>query len=247
MRAGAAALHVVDNGLVTPGILVRQPYNDADIGQPKATVLAGRLAKITAGSTVEGQCSDALDAFLQPGHDMSRFDLVIDATADAGVRSAIESRRRADDTPWPPLVTMVIGHDATRGLVTVSTPESTGAGGSALRQVALHAFASPGEWADIADDFFPVEPRTGMFFPEPGCSAPTFTGGYAQTTALAGLLLNEALLALSEHAACDDTPRRPGSPQQCGSVPQRPPAGRRGRSGARTSSRWTTPSATRSG
>jgi integrative and conjugative element protein (TIGR02256 family) len=210
VRAGAAALHVVDNGLVTPGILVRQHYNDADIGQPKATVLAGRLAKITAGSAVESQCSDALDAFLQPGHDMNRFDLVIDATADAGVRSAIETRRRADDSPWPPLVTMVIGHDATRGLVTVSTPESTGAGGSALRQVALHAFANPGEWADIADDFFPAEARTGMFFPEPGCSAPTFTGGYAQTTALAGLLLNEALLTLSEHADCDDAPRMTG-------------------------------------
>lgn len=98
----------------------------------------------------------------------------------------------AGGRPWPPLVTMIIGHDATRGLVTVSMPESTGAGASALRQVALHALASPGEWSDVADDFFPATPRTEMFFPEPGCSAPTFTGGYAQTTALAGLLLNEA-------------------------------------------------------
>jgi integrative and conjugative element protein (TIGR02256 family) len=210
VRASAAALQIVDNGLVGPGILVRQPYSDADIGQPKAPVLAGRLAKITAGSTVEGWCSDVLDAFSQPGQDMSKFDLVIDATADAGVRSAIERKRRADNNPWPPLVTMVIGHDATRGLVTVSMPESTGAGGSALRQVALHAFANPGEWADIADDFFPGKPRTGMFFPEPGCSAPTFVGSHAQTTALAGLLLNEALLVLSEHADSDATPRMTG-------------------------------------
>ena len=147
---------------------------------------------------------------LQPGQDMSGFDLIIDATADAGVRSAIERQRRAGSKPWPPLVTMVIGHDATRGLVTISLPESTGAGSSALRQVALHAFTSPGEWADIADDFFPAEPRTEMFFPEPGCSAPTFTGGYAQTTALAGLLLDEALLVLSGHAAGDVTPRMTG-------------------------------------
>jgi hypothetical protein len=60
--------------------------------------------------------------------------------------------------------------------------------------------ASPGEWADIANDFFPAGPRTEIFFPEPGCSAPKFTGGYAQTTSLAGLLLNEALLVLGEHA-----------------------------------------------
>ena len=199
-RAGVAALHLVDNGLVTPGILVRQPYGDADVGQPKALSLAARLARIGTGSAVEGRHGDALDALLQPDPAMTRFDLIIDATADAGVRSAIEGKRRADGRPWPPLVTMIIGHDATRGLVTVSMPGSTGAGGSALRQVALHALASPGEWADIADDFFPAEPRTEMFFPEPGCSAPTFTGGYAQTTSLAGLLLNEALLVLGEHA-----------------------------------------------
>jgi len=210
VRADAAALHLVDNGLVTPGILVRQPYSDADIGQPKVTVLAGRLAAITDRTAVQGRCADALSLVLQPGLDMSGFDLIIDATADAGVRSAIERQRRAGSKPWPPLVTMVIGHDATRGLVTISLPESTGAGSSALRQVALHAFTSPGEWADIADEFFPAEPRTEMFFPEPGCSAPTFTGGYAQTTALAGLLLDEALLVLSEQAAGDATPRMTG-------------------------------------
>lgn len=200
-RAGAAALQLVDNGLVTPGILVRQPYEDGDVGQPKALSLAARLARLGTGCAVEARHGNALDVLLDPGFDISAFDLVLDATADAGVRSAIEGRRRPGRSPWPPLVTMIIGYDATRGLVTVSMPASTGAGGSALRQVALHALASPGEWSDIADDFFSAEPRTEMFFPEPGCSAPTFTGGYAQTTALAGLLLNEALLVLGEHAA----------------------------------------------
>ena len=201
VRAGAAAVHLADNGLVTPGILVRQPYHDSDIGQLKAAALAARLAQITPRRVVEGYPGNVLNTFLRPDHDMSRFDLIIDATADAGVRAAIEGKRRADGQPWPPLVSMIIGHDAARGLVTVALPESTGAGGSALRQVALHAFASPGEWADIADEFFPAEPRTEMFFPEPGCSAPTFTGGYAQTTALAGLLLNEALLVVSAPTA----------------------------------------------
>jgi hypothetical protein len=200
VRAGAAAVHLADNGLVTPGILVRQPYHDSDIGQLKAAALATRLAQITPRLVVEGYPGDLLDTFLRPDHDMSRFDLVIDATADAGVRAAVEAKRRADSQPWPPLVSMIIGHDAARGLVTVALPESSGAGGSALRQLALHAFASSGEWADVADEFFPAEPRTEMFFPEPGCSAPTFTGGYAQTTALAGLLLNEALLVVSAPA-----------------------------------------------
>jgi integrative and conjugative element protein (TIGR02256 family) len=200
-RAGAAALHVVDNGLVTPGILVRQPYNHSDIGRPKAEVLAERLSQVRPGFKVEGRVGNALEVSLRPDHDMSWYDLVIDATADAAVRSAIENKRRADEGTWPTVVTMVIGHDSERGLVTVSTPQSTGAGASALRQVALHAFANPMEWGDIADDFFPADPRREMFFPEPGCSAPTFLGGSAQTTALAGLLLNEALLALDRHAA----------------------------------------------
>ena len=200
-RAGAATLLLADNSRVTPGILVRQPYEDADVGQPKARALAARLARITPGCAIEGWHGNALDLILAPDADMSRFDLVIDATADAGVRSAVESRHRAGAAPWPPLVTMIIGRDATRGLVTVTLPASAGAGASALRQVALHALASPGKWSDIADDFFPAEPRTDMFFPEPGCSAPTFTGGYTQTATLAGLLLNESLTVLSRHAA----------------------------------------------
>ena len=38
--------HLADNGIVSPGILVRQPYQDADIGQYKAIVLAWRLNQI---------------------------------------------------------------------------------------------------------------------------------------------------------------------------------------------------------
>ena len=57
-----------------------------------------------------------------------------------------------------------------------------------------------------------------MFFPEPGCSAPTFTGGYAQTTALAGLLLNEALLVVSAPAASPAA--GPVSPRPSGSAPR---------------------------
>ena len=40
VRAGAAEVTVADNGIVRPGILVRQPYQDADIGQYKAIALA---------------------------------------------------------------------------------------------------------------------------------------------------------------------------------------------------------------
>ena len=44
VRAGARQVTVVDNSTVHPGILVRQPYEDGDIGKPKADVLAKRLS-----------------------------------------------------------------------------------------------------------------------------------------------------------------------------------------------------------
>jgi integrative and conjugative element protein (TIGR02256 family) len=196
VRAGVSTLHVVDNGLVTPGILVRQPYQHAGIGEPKAEALAERLSAIRADLKVEGWVEDAVDLWTQPEHRADLFDLIIDATADAGVRSAIERQRQTDDHPWPTVTTMIIGYDASRGLVTTSTPAATQAGAGALRHLALHAFAHPRDWADIADDFFPDQPRADMFFPEPGCSAPTFVGAAAQTAALAGMLLHETLLAL---------------------------------------------------
>ena len=52
---------------------------------------------------------------------------------------------------------------------------------------------------DIGDDLFPATPRTRLFFPEPGCSSPTFVGSAAQTAPLAGMMLHEALMVL--HAA----------------------------------------------
>jgi hypothetical protein len=45
-RSGAARMIIVDSGTVNPGILSRQPYEDADIGKPKAKVLAARLGRI---------------------------------------------------------------------------------------------------------------------------------------------------------------------------------------------------------
>ena len=57
VRAAAAEVAVADNGVVSPGILVRQPFEDADIGQLKALALARRLNRIHAGRA--GKCAAA--------------------------------------------------------------------------------------------------------------------------------------------------------------------------------------------
>ena len=140
---------------------------------------------------------DARSAFFKPGQDLSAYDLVIDATADASVRSVIELARRSA-TARPPLVTMVIGHNAERGLVATNLSSASGAGADTFRKVALLSASETPDWADFREDLFPPTPRTQLFFPEPGCSSPTFIGSAAQTAGLAALMLHEALMVLSQ-------------------------------------------------
>lgn len=196
VRAGAQ-LVVVDSGVVTPGILVRQPYSDSDIGAPKAQMLADRLRHARAGASVTGLVCDGLDALddVVGGHP---FDLVVDATADAGLRAAVERTRAADPYAWPPLLTMLVGHRARRGLIAVSRTGATGGGHDVLRRVAVAARSTHADTlADIAEDLYPDPPRTDVFLPEPGCSAPTFTGSQVEAAALAAALLSAGLDALA--------------------------------------------------
>lgn len=202
VRAGISGLTVLDSGIVTPGILVRQPYGYADIGSAKAKALAERLNTISRAPVVTRVIGDAVSTVLDADFDPASFDMIIDAAADVGVRAALERARWQHRDAWPPVVTMTIGHRADRGLVTVSRAGATGAGHDVLRRVALRARGPEARtWGDVADDFFPDPPRTEMFFPEPGCSAPTFVGSAAEVSALASRMLTEALRALAADGA----------------------------------------------
>lgn len=198
-RAGVSALTVVDRGTVTPGILVRQPYQDDDIGHRKAERLATRLDAIDPSTSVDALVVDAVGLFGElAASPVPPYDLVIDATAHVGVRAAIETARRAHRDQWPPVVTGLFGHDAMRAIGVISPTGATGAAHDILRRIAIDSRRdASGTLTDITEDFFPDPPRTGMFFPEPGCSAPTFTGSAIQTTALASVLFWSAITALS--------------------------------------------------
>ncbi|MCI4085651.1 ThiF family adenylyltransferase [Streptomyces sp. MMS21 TC-5] len=201
-RAGAAQVTVVDYASVHPGILARQPYTDADIGLNKARVLADRLNGIDPHHTrVEAVIDDIIGQL--PGTlNVHSFDLIVDCTANRTVRAYLEHARRSDPTPWPHLATLMVGHQATRGLAALSPRGTSGGGTDVLRRTALTAHAdSTGAFADIIDDFFPIQPRTELFQPEPGCSDVTFTGSAADVTGLAGQLLTGLLAAV---AAPDD-------------------------------------------
>jgi integrative and conjugative element protein (TIGR02256 family) len=197
LRAGAA-LTIVDNGVVTPGILVRQPYSDADIGKAKATALAERLRALRHGAAVTPQVRNAISAHLGAGHPAPAYDLVVDATADSRVRAALEHARAPRRDQWPPVLTMMIGHRARRGVVVVSRTGATGAGHDGLRRLGIAARTThAAALADVAEDLYPPEPRTELFLPEPGCSAPTFVGSAVEATALAAGLLSAGLDAVT--------------------------------------------------
>ena len=201
VRAGAAEVTVADNGIVRPGILVRQPYQDADIGQYKAAVLARRLNQVHADERVAALPQDIITTVLTEQMPASRFDLVIDAAANAAVTSRLEYCRGQSPANWPPVMTMVIGHDARRGILALSRPGASGAGRDILRKLGLAASGDQaGRLADVADDFFPEQPRGELFQPEPGCSDPTFTGSAAEASALAAHLMAAGLDALAGRA-----------------------------------------------
>ena len=116
VRAGAAEVTVADNGIVRPGILVRQPYQDADIGQYKAIALACRLNQIHADNRVSALPQDIIATVLTDEMNAAQFDLIIDATANAAVASRLEYCRARSPGDWPPVMTMFIGHQARRGV-----------------------------------------------------------------------------------------------------------------------------------
>lgn len=192
VRGGAREVAIVDNDIVTPGVLVRQPFEDDDIGANKANAIAARLNRIREG-VVSGHASSAQAVFLA-SPDPPNFDLIIDASADHTLRCRVEQHRSNALKPWPPMLTMVIGHNAARGVVTMSAPSAAGGGRDLLRRLALKTREEPSpDLDDVADDLFPREPRSRLFHPEPGCSAPTFVGSAAQVSALACGMLDAGL------------------------------------------------------
>jgi hypothetical protein len=119
------------------------------------------------------------------------------------VRAVLERRRAAQRAAWPAAATVLIGHQATRGIATVAQPGASGAGADILRRLSLAARAdATGAIDDVVEDFFPDPPRAALFQPEPGCSDVTFVGSASDVTGLAGQLLTGALHAL--RAPSDD-------------------------------------------
>lgn len=196
-RAGASAITLVDNGIVGPGLLARQRYRTIDIGLTKASALKERLTDIGLPCIVDGQVHNLGNAALSL-FDLGDCDLVIDATASTRVSHRIERELDIHDLSIP-LLTMSVSASASDGCVTVRMPGYAGGPQQINRQAKLEMFAGDAKHP-LVKAFWPERDEVEVFQPEPGCSAPTFTGSAADIDFHAAALLN---LGLGRIAALD--------------------------------------------
>lgn len=203
-RVGPTKLVLYDKAPVAPGLLVRQPYADADIGKSKARCLAERLCAALPGLEVEAQVGNILTGPLARDDWADGADVVIDATASTAVTAKLE-RVRSQQPAACHVVSAVFGHEATRGFATVSPPAHPAGPLDLARKtkVRLRTKGWPAQagYQAFVDEFWPETPRADVFQPEPGCSEPTFRGSQAETAALALALV---LWAGARIAAGDD-------------------------------------------
>lgn len=179
VRAGARTVVLCDPGQITGGLLVRQNYEEADIGEGKAEALARRLRAIS--DSVEVIAHTALVA---PTSELGIEDLVIDTTVSIGIGQLLDLESGRSERP----ILAQMATDArtgTLGILTVSMPPSTEgpstldrlAGGRVLADGSLEAFH--GLWGGSDDD---------ELVPTRGCSTPTFHGSAADMAGVAATL-----------------------------------------------------------
>lgn len=195
-RAGVARLILRDSGTVAPGLLVRQLFDDADIGEHKAQALARRLLRVRDDLQVETDTSNLLNHPLGREGWSDDVDLVIDTTGSRAVLKKTELRWRTSHARQA-IASMVVGPRAQHGLVVLARPGHSGGPYDVARAAKLAACADT-RLIRFLDDFWPVAAHA-PFQPEPGCSDPTFVGSAADAAVLAGAMLSQLALDLASN------------------------------------------------
>ena len=201
-RAGAKKLILRDKGIVAPGLLVRQPFDDQDIGQAKARVLAEQLKRMRPDLEVEYHTRSILADPLESRDWTDGADIIIDTTAAIVVTHKLELVRRDSPIAPIPIASMIVGHRAKNGLAVLASENHSGGPSDVFRRAKIEACSHP-TLTEFADEFWPSSPRNEPFQPEPGCSENTFVGSAADVTVLAGSMLNKIAQSLANDT--DDT------------------------------------------
>jgi predicted acylesterase/phospholipase RssA/proteasome lid subunit RPN8/RPN11 len=196
-RAGVRGVVLRDQGLVTPGLLARQAFDDSDIGRRKVDALSDRLLRLAPSLQIDTSAMDLLDHLDTPDP-MGAADLIIESTAAAPLRLKLERVLRSNPRR-PPIVSLGVNSDATAAMVALAGPSYPGGPVDIERRLKLEACRRP-ELAPLLDSFWPLAPANHRFQPEPGCSEPTFVGSDTDLAGLSARMLNAVASDLVLHS-----------------------------------------------
>jgi integrative and conjugative element protein (TIGR02256 family) len=201
VRSGVSHLMLRDNKKVHPGILVRQNFEDEDIGNWKCESLKKRLHRINPRLSIETDIDDishSFNAMSELSEDKANpYDLIIDATASNKLHLSLEEFIK-DVTPNTSLASVIIGSTASRALLTYFPSIKNSLVADALRKSKITALNTK-QIKSYAKEFWPDQGEFLNFQPEPGCSDPTFIGSAIDMAILVGKVMDA--LGNSLHSA----------------------------------------------
>ncbi|HAS6111665.1 TPA: hypothetical protein I7139_21245 [Vibrio vulnificus] len=193
VRAGVKHIVLRDNKKVHPGIIVRQNYEDSDIGLWKAESLKVRLQRINPNLTVEVSNDDITSSMntlpeLSAAED-NPYDLLIDATASNKVQLTLECYIKCSK-PNVSLSSVLIGANADKAIVNYFPAVSKVSTFDSLRKLKIIVKGRK-KLEKFATEFWPKNEEFLNFQPEPGCSDPTFVGSSIDMMILVGKALEQ--------------------------------------------------------
>nr|WP_279671907.1 ThiF family adenylyltransferase [Flexivirga meconopsidis] len=192
VRAGAKKVVLCDPGRITGGLLVRQNFTEADVGDSKAEALAARLRAISDVVEVT-----ACDGNMPELSEWSDADVVIDATVSVAIGRVLEA---AAATAGRPILAQIACdvRTGTQGILTISMPpESRGC--LTIDRQAGHMVNADGSLEPF-HELWGSEADSDEIIPTRGCSTPTFHGSAADLSGVAGGLTS----ILGSHLASGD-------------------------------------------
>lgn len=195
VRAKPKKIILIDIGIVKPGLILRQLFNEDDIGENKAEALKNNLSKIYSKLTnveIISRNVNVLD-HIDTISDNYSVDIIIDATASIRVLRKIDIL--CNNNSKLPILSYAINHDAKKAMIVYKAASSKTGITDIIRKSKLRLCENNDiEWLSNFIKF--DESKFKLFQPEPGCSDPTFIGSEADLYALSGLLVNQGIKAL---------------------------------------------------
>lgn len=195
-RTGISQLTLYDRGFVTPGLLVRQNFTKADIGEGKTFALKKRLNSIAPELKITVKNEDIVSQTLNNTNWNADIDILIDATASLSVRSKLEKVLKTSKKNIP-IVSLMISGTAQYAIATVIPPSYQAGPLDVFRRMGLATINRDG-LKDWKEAFWATNTNQDLRQPEPGCSDPTFVASHTDVAALTAQALNLIAKALED-------------------------------------------------